>query len=195
MVTGDWSISEIFELTPSGWMAPRQAFLKQTGFVGDPGYILDSLSCVTSFCEMVGRWHQGMNPGGLVESQHGGAWALQDFPGAVSGRLQGFPTLYPRTGQQPIIDLQGVSCTSERFCLAVGSAEEKAPTSDESNSGVWDGHSWRLLASPAGTGGLSSVSCVRNNYCVAVGDTLDGSQALGELWRGEGWIVMRMPEP
>jgi hypothetical protein len=60
---------------------------------------------------------------------------------------------------------------------------------------VSDGRRWRLLASPVGEGDLSSVSCVSENDCVAVGATLDGSHPIGEIWGGQSWALMKMPNP
>ena len=65
--------------------------------------------------------------------------------------------------------LDGVSCLSPSFCMAVGGVILPSGTIAEE----WDGTSWTLQTVPItggrGVGGLSDVSCVSDTQCTAVG--------------------------
>lgn len=84
-------------------------------------------------------------------------------------------------------NLNDVSCTSRRFCVAVGAVGENGPTLTEE----WDGHRW--LVSPrsavAGASVLNGVSCAGAHFCVAVGKTAAGSgtQSILETFDGIAW--------
>lgn len=100
---------------------------------------------------------------------------------------------------------QAVSCVSASWCVAVGSTPLNDPTPGVNGPryyrGVHDlftGHGWRSM--PAGdTGGLaaglSGVSCVSTNWCVAVGETTGGGpqRTVIETWNGKRWN--RTPSP
>jgi hypothetical protein len=89
--------------------------------------------------------------------------------------------------------LDGVSCPSAAFCVAVGS--------DESGSGAlvetWNGTSWSVTQSPpVGTSVLRAVACPSATFCAAVGDTeggTGGTEAVTELWDGTTWSAPPAP--
>jgi hypothetical protein len=85
-------------------------------------------------------------------------------------------------------NLNDVSCTSRKFCVAVGVVGESAPTLAEE----WDGHRWFVSprSAVAGMSALNGVSCASEHFCVAVGNTASGSgtQSIVETFNGIGWI-------
>jgi hypothetical protein len=73
-----------------------------------------------------------------------------------------------------------LSCTSARFCMAVGGSN------GELDSWRWNGHGWRKLTTPqvgcVPNCGLSGVTCVSARNCLAVGfscATADSCVAFG----------------
>jgi hypothetical protein len=122
----------------------------------------------------------------LAEVWNGTAWSVQATP-SPAGALAS--------------ELDGVSCTSLRACIAVGVWE--------GNSGipvalaeVWNGAAWHIQRTPTVAGSASSqftgVSCVAAYACTATGYSRDSSgnaEALAEQWNGTGWQVQSTPTP
>jgi len=84
--------------------------------------------------------------------------------------------------------LDGVSCVSSTFCMAIGA---DSPTNAHTLIQEWNGTSWSVVpsASPAPANKLQSVSCVTTSFCIAVGydgvDNLPNDQVpLVEQWTG-----------
>ena len=77
----------------------------------------------------------------------------------------------------------GVSCTSETFCMSVGTAVNElfrfVPAASR-----WDGTSWRstTVTAPEGAETLNSVSCSSSTFCMSF-----GSRELSEQWNGSSW--------
>jgi hypothetical protein len=91
----------------------------------------------------------------LAESWNGTSWTIQRVPSPP--------------GSNTIV-LNGVSCTSPSACTAVGEYD----TSKGAQPGLaerWNGTSWTVQATPAGTDVLDDVSCGTPTTCTAVGDT------------------------
>ena len=90
--------------------------------------------------------------------------------------------------------LPSISCTSARFCLAIGS-----PAGAEK----WNGTSWSELSAPApfdpADGGLQGLSCVSSTACLAIGSTLTHadltSKALAAFWNGSTWKTLTPVRP
>jgi hypothetical protein len=94
--------------------------------------------------------------------------------------------------------LQGVSCTTSAFCMAVGNVQStaaiEAPLAEE-----WNGSTVRVVSTPnplAGGPGdviLFSVSCTSTTFCMAVGESnvtaSEGLEALFEQWNGTTWTM------
>jgi hypothetical protein len=127
----------------------------------------------------------------LAESWNGHAWAVQPTPG-VSGAS--------------FSQLNGVSCTSPAFCVAVGTyyAHHKALTLAE----TWNGSSWVVQSTPnrakSPASELFGVSCVSAADCVAVGnaekkpacfDCTPPITTLAELWNGTTWTLTAAVAP
>jgi hypothetical protein len=81
--------------------------------------------------------------------------------------------------------LNGLSCTSPRFCLGVESLEF-------TGSGIahWSGRRWFFTST---RGELASVSCVSSTWCVAVGTTDDADHLRIEHWNGARWATDTAP--
>ena len=132
------------------------------------------------WCEAVG-WYDNMS-GPLTEHWDGRSWS-QVASWLPSGS---FRTLW------------GVSCTSRKWCVAVG--DRLRP--DEVGATVvehWNGTKWSAVPSPnRGTTSsvLRSASCVSPSWCAAVGASYlpdGGSLSLVELWNGKSWRIVPSP--
>jgi hypothetical protein len=140
----------------------------------NPGFggQLYGVSCVSMrFCVAVGSQFSGRAFGSLVESWNGTEWSV-----------------VPSLGTGP---LNGVSCLSDKRCVAVGGSA--SGTLVES----WNGSTWSVLESPnpagSGTSKLNGVSCVSARSCAAVGsDSTEGgpSQTLVETSKGSKWSIV-----
>jgi hypothetical protein len=108
-----------------------------------------------------------------VERWNGIRWTLQAIPGPRHHALCGYGT-----------PLEGVSCTSARYCVAVGA----------DNAYAWNGRRWRTLPRPSGAPGtaLAAVSCAGPGRCAAVGGWQNGT--LLAWWNGHRWSVTRHRE-
>jgi hypothetical protein len=101
--------------------------------------------------------------------------------------------------EHPLFD---VSCTSSKYCVAVG-YDERADGGDGGPiAETWNGRTWsvKALKLPAGTSGgaLFGVACKSQKSCVAVGDAFlknDNTAALAESWNGKTWTAARAPVP
>lgn len=79
--------------------------------------------------------------------------------------------------------LEGVSCASPTFCMAVGRYfREPHATSPKVGALRWNGSSWVSHPPTSGVISLSSVSCPSSSFCVAV-----GSSGSVELWSAGTW--------
>src|SRR6266702_1969068 len=147
---------------------------------------LVGISCVSATaCVAVGnyRTNAGINStvDTLAETWNGTSWSVQPTPTPTSPN--------PAT-------LTGVSCTSARACIAVGTADGFEPLAE-----AWNGTSWSLQKPPApagATGGvLSAVSCTPGNACIAVGNYQKGSAhaLLAERWDGTAWSLQQAAAP
>ena len=89
-----------------------------------------------------------------------------------------------------------MTCTSARFCLAVGDYRTRP---DAANTTLlvdrWNGKSWST-ALRSGPGALDALSCSAYNACTAVGSDsgFDGNaNAIAERWTGTRWIAQSVP--
>jgi hypothetical protein len=124
---------------------------------------LVSVSCTSSrFCIAVGaEWSNERIVGSYAEYWNGDTWTAQSLanpPGLTD------------------FELASVSCTSRRFCIAVGGAYAER----------WNGSHWSLQRMPRRTNSLASVSCTSREACVAVGDD---HQPHVESWNGSRWSL------
>ena len=96
--------------------------------------------------------------------------------GSLSWR--GGPDIDPAASMtNPVI---GLSCTRQRFCLALDSA---------GRTFVWDG-AWRDAPSASRSVRLlTALSCVSKTFCVAIGTSASASRStsFAVTWTGKGW--------
>lgn len=140
---------------------------------------LYDVSCVsTKTCVTVGRYD---NKAGdelpLVEHWNGSKWLVQSVP-------------IPRKSSE--VTLDGVSCSSTKACVAVGSfvnsVDDEFPLVER-----WNGSKWSIQPVPRTTGALVSVSCPSRTGCTAVGQ--DGDEnPLVERWNGSRWLTQSTPK-
>jgi hypothetical protein len=89
-------------------------------------------------------------------------------------------------------DLQAVSCTSARFCMAAGYITDPDGTTGQTLIEKWNGTRWTVVSSPnAPVSRLDGVSCASTTFCMAVGAYYDYAagkiQTMAEKWNGENW--------
>ena len=109
-----------------------------------------------------------------------------------------------RTPFSPTLSwVTGLSCSSNRFCIAVGYGGQENPFSDEDRTIAvrWDGSTWSLQPMPRRPGEFDSVfmsvSCTSPSGCTAVGSYYPGpslpARTLAERWNGTSWSVESTP--
>jgi hypothetical protein len=141
---------------------------------------LFGVSCpARRFCEAVGAYQLDLTGASLAERWDGNTWAIQPFPAPPSSTDA---------------ELSQVSCTSDRFCEAVGSYDDTIGLR-LAFAARWDGRSWKLQHVPVPVestlAGASGVSCVSPSFCVATGGGDAGAFAL--QWNGRSWRLLRAP--
>jgi hypothetical protein len=156
--------------------------------LGPEGMFITGLSCSSSsFCTAVGIYNLDDSPAILpfAERWDGHRWSVESSPELASTDTE----------------LNGVSCTSSRACVAVGEyfpflARPVSRTLAER----WIGTSWSILRTPntrRRVNELDSVSCVSSRACMAVGTTpVPGRfQPLVDRWNGTRWSLEPTPGP
>lgn len=109
--------------------------------------------------------------------------------------------------------LEGISCTSGTFCMAVGvsgpieALAVKAqrlvakPASVRVLAERWNGTHWRIEPTPSLAGSptdfLNGVTCTSRRACTAVGSAVAGkiTVPLVERWNGSRWSIVKTPRP
>lgn len=154
------------------WNGVRWTSVQTPGTNGD-GFYMTGVACPTATtCWATGT--ASFVPGGpspLLWSLGQGGWNYGNLAGNIN------------TG-----DLNGISCSSAQFCMAVGDVGSKALAER------WDGKKWHFMAlqktSTSGFTGpsFSDVGCSGPDSCMAVGQA-KASGALGaiEHWNGKQW--------
>ena len=147
----------------------------------EPFTTIDGLSGVscssTANCFAVGFDTEGGQEGFLVEHYNGSSWAVQTFAGPSGTSSSG---------------LQGVSCPTASFCMAVG---EYTPAGDGELPLVftYNGSSWTQQNLPLTASehvDLSGVSCTSATFCMAVGG-FPGDTTTAWSWNGSSFTQQR----
>jgi hypothetical protein len=150
--------------------------------------VLQSISCLSpTFCMAVGI--SGMAPmQNLTMVWDGLTWAQ---------------VLSPNTSSSLSNSLRGVSCVTTTLCTSVGFFNNG--TSSLTLILTWNGATWTQVSSPnpwRGTSpsqnnSLSSVSCLSETLCTAVGTYgyLSGGRSLVLNWDGSQWLQVESPDP
>jgi hypothetical protein len=141
------------------------------------------VSCPTaSFCEAVGSYELGTTTVSMADAWNGRGWTRQSVPFPAGSTSAGFDQ---------------VSCTSARFCEAVGSYVGLGGTLPL--AATWNGTSWRLAypSVPAGATfvTLSTVSCASATFCEAwgSGNSANPGPTVAERWNGTSWHLQGVP--
>jgi len=96
--------------------------------------------------------------------------------------------------------LNGASCPTSTFCIAVGNYVASSGIGSV-QAQRWDGTRWNTQTAPNPAGGVSSellgVSCPTASSCVAVGDSFDSGARtnLAERWDGKKWTILPSLQP
>jgi hypothetical protein len=168
-------------LSNGAWtkMSPPPARGSQAGF-------LFSVSCpIAGSCIAVGYTFANQSGHALIETLTNGKWSVSSTPDQLQTASDSF--------------LWGVSCVTASQCVAVGDTIEAAGNT-EPVIATFHGGNWNVTTSPtvpskpAGSGlaELSSVSCVSDIQCVAVGydqPSAKKTTTLIETLKGGHWSV------
>ena len=146
------------------------------------GAYLNSVSCTSSrFCIAVGS---------AIVSQ---SVAMSPIAEIWNGKQWTSIAPLPDHGHRTI--LEGISCTTDKSCVAVGQVN-----SNGSFAELWNGRAWIYtpkVPNPPGAGvSLNSVMCDASTNCVAVGDTSTSSPrsaSVIEGWNGHTWHLEVSP--
>ena len=157
---------------------------------------LVSVSCVSpSFCVAVGAADSEGRLVSLVGAGYAGGRALvETWNGSVWSIV---PT---PAGAAALSILNGVSCVSTSFCVAVGSRATGQGSIGTAMVEVWNGSRWKQQGTPSEKGWLGNpllgVSCASQDACIAVGGYGSGGKGAGsplaERWNGRRWSVERL---
>ena len=98
--------------------------------------------------------------------------------------------------------LEGVSCTSSSFCMAVG-YKSHYPAPQRAMTYVWNGSTWHEVPTPAPPSGFSAdtmdrVACASNSSCYAIGSrwaTNNSHEIDVEHWNGSAWSDFTIDRP
>jgi len=132
--------------------------------------------------EAAGTYHLGHANVAMAEAWNGGRWSWQHVPVPVGSDSAG---------------LNSVSCTTARFCEAVGSFQGSLGTA--LLAARWNGITWRLQHAPSPAGAqfeeFSAVSCTSATFCEAWGGGNSGNPgpAVAERWNGRSWRMQAVP--
>lgn len=176
------------------WRGKSWAIVKSANKASWPSR-LTNIACVSARdCWAVGRY-DGNLLGTLVEHWNGTAWTIVPSPSRKPS---------PQFSTPGINDLQGISCVTTRFCIAVGSDSGYLYNSQETLVEQWNGSEWALVKSVnANTGkysNLASVSCTSTKSCWAVGNWFAKIGSVTqhpfiEHWNGSAWSRAASPDP
>jgi len=150
-----------------------------------------SIACsAEASCRAVGNWgtEAGIGVAG-EETLSGTKWSATQLP------------------EPPVADfaeLYGISCTSEKSCMAVGVWRETESETKKLTilTELWNGKAWSYSIPPRPIGATESefrsVSCPAVEECIAVGHYRDSSKkelTLAEVWNGKEWKIQTSPNP
>ena len=152
------------------------------------GSSLNAVACASkNDCTAVGNYHKPSNHNvTLAERWNGHNWKIEP-----TRSLVGFS------------QLNGVACTSASTCTAVGVHDHKKngrnATGDKTLAESWNGHKWKIEATPNPTGAhgstLLGIACAFARACTAVGGTNVNAVTLAERWDGHKWTIQATPNP
>lgn len=165
----DYSVGEIWDVTD--WVPMTS---EATGPHLPGPVTMYALSCHGTLCVAVGE-SGTLNPIGTVGS------ALYSNDDGVTWRVASVPA--------GLVYLNGVACTSNSHCIAVGvrTPRSSPPVLIVTNHG---GTTWRQQPLPKMVRAFSGLSCVTDDWCVAVGSA---TQLLVSYDGGLTWQAHSLP--
>jgi hypothetical protein len=113
----------------------------------------------------------------LIENWNGDSWSLES-------------SANERPGQENT--LEGVDCTTQTHCIAVGSYFARSGSSLPLVE-QYDGSGWNIVTGATHDGALLGVDCSSSSVCMAVGFSSSGT--FTEMMRGSTWTVEKSPNP
>lgn len=188
VAVGAYNTNDVIHALAGLWTGSAWSILPTPDQPGAVASMLNAVSCASaSHCLAVGSYTDstGVN-WAFAEAWNGSTWAVADPPVPTGGTNAA---------------LNGVSCPSATFCMAVGSyltsRLRPVPLVER-----WNGSSWRILRSrpPAGAreSSLAAVSCANESACMATGYETGADfvrVTLAEAWSGTSWSVVPSPNP
>lgn len=104
----------------------------------------------------------------------------------------------PLPARTAVAALDGVSCTADGFCMAVGYAGASLVTAKPLTEVLDPPASWAIV--PSLVYGTVSVSCTSSEYCVGVGGYPSAAVGAGdipasEVWNGTSWTADAPVDP
>lgn len=178
------------------WNGHAWTLTRGPGLPGSVGSYLSAVSCSReSDCMAVGTvlypHRKNSSNGGsrehtLAERWNGKSWrrvASLDPPGPPADRLS------------------GVTCSSIRDCIAVGTGGRRTPPGRADGAATlaerWNGTAWAIMKtpSPSANSDFSQIACLTPARCMAVGGygnlgSRKGPHALTERWNGSTWSLL-----
>jgi hypothetical protein len=157
------------------------------GGAGGGNARLSSVSCVTAkFCIAVGETVQPATVGGvpiaithpLVERWNGSGWAIiPASPLTTRGQLS------------------SVSCVSQDFCVALGTARLNG-SNTHPVAERWTGTSVRLITALGLAPNQKNISCASVAWCMTAGTSAHGAhRAVAQRWNGTTWKTFALGQP
>ena len=174
---------------PSAAGAATWSIQPTSGPTGATDSYLGGVSCTSArSCIAVGGYETASGAYTLAEHWNGTKWYVQHTPNPSGVKNS---------------NLEAVSCTSARSCVAVGSYANAGDTVGFTLVESWNGTSWSIQHSPNPLGAkvsfLAGVSCTSAQNCVAVGNSGNATSTIGhtlaERWNGTRWSLQHTPNP
>jgi hypothetical protein len=165
----------------------RPAMAATPAITGDDATLIGVTCTSPDSCLAVGSFvASGGSRFGLSEVWNGHTW--------------GTITVSGRTTKAAFTEAFEVSCGAPGSCMLVGEhfSNPRLPVQfADILNGVWTPVKWN---NPAGAkwSALDDVKCVGTTFCMAIGvssKTSGGGRALAELWNGQSWQQLRVPNP
>ncbi len=158
--------------TAWAWSQPSSFQLPSDFFSSADNGQLTGVSCTSRHaCTAVGS--SDAEGGAFFERWNGVDWSVQAAAPTVGVSV-------------PYIGLGSISCISNRYCVAVGTADD---SNQHSLVESWNGSAWSVQPSGSGLvgGELGTVSCSSAVACMAAGDNNFDGSPLVLRWNGRAW--------
>jgi hypothetical protein len=176
---GSSGSSSTYLTLAAGWNGTNWVQETSPNPEGVTGSELFGVSCQKpDTCFAVGdSFNSSGNSHTLSEKWNGGSWSL-------------LPSVDEHPGQENT--LQGIDCTTQIDCIAVGSYFARSGSSFPLIE-QWNGSGWTIVTGATHDGALLGVDCSSSSACMAVGFSPSGT--FTEMMSGSAWTVEKSPNP